>query len=184
MNLDTGCMNTEEVELVRLVNEYRVQNGVPALPAGLWLATTARWKVWDRINNPSAVGGACNPHSWSAAMPGLWQAMCYTPDHAQAAQMWAKPYQISQHVYTGNGYELTADTGGTQTAQSALNQWKGSPAHNAVILQTGVWAGIGMQGMGTGIGANFGVLWFGDGVNSGGLAVPCQTDVVFASGFE
>lgn len=184
MSVDTGCMNTEEVELVRLVNEYRVQNGRPALPAGLWLATTARWKIWDRINNPSAVNSSCGTHSWSTSPPAgvFWSGVCWTG--SQSTEMWVKPREISAGVYTGNGFELTADTGATQTAQDALNQWKGSPVHNAVILETGVWSGVGLRGMGTGVGSHFGILWFGDGVNAGGLAEGCQTDAVFASGFE
>lgn len=180
------CLSHEEAELVRLTNEYRVQNGLTALPASKWLSATAQWHIWDRINNPGAVGGACNTHSWSNFPPvGVtWQGMCYTGDHAQAAQMWGKPRQISVNVYVGNGYELAADTGGTQTAQQALNQWKGSPSHNAVILQQGQWAGVNFRGMGTGIGAGYAVLWFGDGANNGGLLEECVTENVFANGFE
>lgn len=180
-----ACSSPEELELVRLVNEYRGQNGLPALPTSHWLASTARWKVWDRINNPSAVGGVCSSHSWSNSPPVgvFWSGVCYTMDHAQASQMYVKPRQISATVYSGNGFELTADAGGTQTAQQALDQWKNSPSHNTVILQQGPWSGV-LQGVGTGIGASYAVMWFGDGVNAGGPALPCQTDAVFASGFE
>lgn len=180
------CTNVQETELVQIVNEYRVANGRSVLPATRWMTATAQWHVWDRIHNPGAVGGACNSHSWSSSPPiGVsWQGMCYTPDHAQAAQMWGKPEQISGNVYTGFGYENTADVGGTQTARNALLQWQGSPSHNAVILQQGVWSGVGFQNIGVGIDGPYAVLWFGDGVDPAGEISPCVGDVIFGAGFE
>lgn len=183
---NTGvCLNAEEAALVQLVNNYRVQNGKPALPASRWLVTTGQWHVWDRMSN-NAVGGACNPHSWSAAMPALWQAVCYTDDHAQAAQMWGKPRQISLGSYNGNGFENTADAGVPMTAAQALSQWQGSPAHRDVILNQGSWSGISFGGIGVGIQGNYAVLWFGDRVDSSGTLAPCATapDAVFAGNFE
>lgn len=183
---NTGvCLNAEEAALVQLVNNYRVQNGKSALPATRWLVTTGQWHVWDRIAN-NAVGGSCNPHSWSAAMPSLWQAVCYTPDHAQAAQMWAKPNQISLGRYNGNGFENSADAGGPMTAAQALSQWQGSPAHRDVILNQGSWAGINFRGLGVGIVGNYAVLWFGDRVDPGGdmAACPQSAEPLFVSSFE
>lgn len=182
--VNTGvCLNSEETQLVQLVNNYRVQNGLQALPASKWLSATGQWHVWDRMAN-NTVGGACNSHSWSSARPDLWQAMCYTSDHAQAAQMWAKPRQISGGIYTGNGFENTADSGGQQTAAQALSQWQNSPLHNAVILQQGTWAGITFGGLGVGIVGGYAVLWFGDRVDPSGTMIQCPTDYVFYSGFE
>lgn len=180
------CISPDEVELARLVNEYRTQNGLAALPVSRWLSATGQWHVWDRINNPSAVGGSCNPHSWSNNPPlGVtWQGVCYTSDHAQAAQMWGKPRQISVNRYVGNGFELAADSGGTQTPAQALAQWQGSPAHNTVILQQGAWSGITFGGLGTGLGAGYAVLWFGDSFDTDAAMLPCATDDIFTNGFE
>ena len=183
---NTGvCLNAQEAALVQLVNNYRVQNGKPALPASRWLVTTGQWHVWDRIAN-NAVGGACNPHSWSAAMPNLWQPVCYTSDHAQAAQMWAKPRQISLGAYSGNGFENSADSGAPMTAAQALLQWQGSPAHRDVILNQGSWAGIAFGGLGVGIQGNYAVLWFGDRADTSGTLTECAAapDTVFAGNFE
>lgn len=183
---NTGvCMNADEAALVQLVNNYRVQNGKPALPASRWLVTTGQWHVWDRIAN-NAVGGQCNAHSWSAAMPSLWQAVCYTPNHSEAAQMWAKPQQISHGIYNGNGFENTADAGGPMTAAQALSQWQGSPAHRDVILNQGSWAGISYGGLGVGIQGNYAVLWFGDRADSSGTLAACAQapDEIFVTKFE
>jgi hypothetical protein len=181
---NTGiCLNAEEASLVQLVNAYRAQNGKPALPATRWLSTTGQYKVWDRIAN-HAVGGNCNSHSWSGAMPALWQAVCYTPDHAQAAQMWAKPRQISLNVYTGNGFENTADSGAPMTAAQALSQWQSSPAHRDVILNQGSWAGVTFRAMGVGIVGNYAVIWFGDANDPGGAMSACQSEPLFVATFE
>lgn len=182
---NTGnCLNAQEAALVDLVNNYRVQHGKPALPASRWLNTTGQWHVWDRVAN-NAVGGSCNAHSWSGAMPNLWQPMCYTSDHAQAAQMWAKPRQISGNLYTGNGFENTADSGAPMTAAQALTQWQNSPAHNDVILNQNTWAGVSFHGLGVGVYGNYAVLWFGDGFDPSGTMGPCTTsDVILSTGFD
>lgn len=177
------CLSADEAQLVQLVNQYRVANGRPALPATHWLSTTGQWHAWDLINN-NPVSGACNLHSWSAARPDLWQAVCYTADHAQAPQMWGKPGQISGGRYLGNGYELAAVAFPVQTPQSALLQWQGSPAHNAVILQTGVWAGVNLTGVGAGMLGSVAVLWFGDGLDPDPPLPACSAEAVFADGFE
>lgn len=183
---NTGnCLNTEEAALVQAVNAYRVQNGRAALPASYWLSTTGQWHGWDLQAN-APVGGNCNLHSWSAAMPNLWQAVCYTPDHAQAAQMWAKPKQISLNRYTRNGYENAAVAGGPMTANIALTAWQNSQAHREVILQQGAWAGVNFTGLGVGIVGNYAVLWFGDGTDPAGTMPECTgaSPAIYNNGFE
>lgn len=183
---NTGnCLNTEEAALVQAVNAYRVQNGRAALPASYWLSTTGQWHGWDLQAN-APVGGNCNLHSWSAAMPNLWQAVCYTPDHAQAAQMWAKPKQISLNRYTRNGYENAAVAGGPMTASIALTAWQNSQAHREVILQQGAWAGVNFTGLGVGIVGNYAVLWFGDGTDPAGTMPECTgaSPAIYNNGFE
>jgi hypothetical protein len=179
------CIDADDAELVRLVNQYRVANGLPAVTSSRWLNATAQWHLWDRQNNPAAVGGICNTHSWSNSPPAgvTWTGMCYTADHAQAAQMWAKPSQISVGVYVGNGFELAADAPG-QTPANALAQWQASPSHNPVILNQGPWSGIQFRAIGASISGPFAVLWFGDGQDPDVAMLPCQADNIHANGFE
>lgn len=178
------CLSEQENELSILVNNYRVQNGLQPVPVSYWMSTVGQWHVWDLMtNNP--VGGVCNMHSWSNAMPTLWQGMCYTPDHAQASQMWNKPRQISQNVFNGNGYENAAVSGGTMNASTALWVWQNSVPHNDVILNRGVWAGITFRAMGVGIYGNYAVLWFGDTMSDpAGTMILCASDDLFSNGFE
>lgn len=182
---NTGlCLNAEEAELVRLTNEYRVQNGKPPLPVSLWLSTTGQFHTWDMMTN-NALGGVCNLHSWSnSPPPGVtWQGMCYTSDHAQAAQMYAKPSQISNNLYTGLGFEVASVSGGEMNAITALGTWMFSPAHRDVILNQGAWAGVTFTGVGVGIVGNFGVMWFSNGPTDGSMPA-CLSDAVFSNGFE
>lgn len=180
---NTGvCLNPNEAELAALVNQYRVANGRAALPVSRWLSTTGQYHAWDLItNNPTSQ--TCNGHSWSSLPPlGVtWQAVCYTPDHAQAQQMWWKPFQISGGVYIGSGYENFVLAG---TPAGALSWWQNSPPHNEVILQLGQWANVNFQGLGVGFVGSVAYLWFGDGANNGGLMQACPTEDVFANGFE
>ena len=184
--VNTGlCLNQEEAQLVQLINDYRVANGKPALPTSKWLAAVGQYHAWDLVSNHPDIG-QCNLHSWSAAVPpgASWQPVCYTPDHAQAAQMWAKPRQLSANVYTGNGFENAAVSGTAMTAAAAMSLWQNSSAHNDVILQNGVWATINFQGLGVGIVGGYATLWFGDGANNGGMMSSCPTENLFQSGFE
>ena len=179
------CIDADDAELVALVNEYRQANGLPAVVTSRWLSATAQWHLWDRANNPSAVGGICNTHSWSSVHPAgvTWQGMCYTSDHAQAAQMWAKPAQISAGRMGGNGYELAADAP-SQTPANALAQWQASPSHGPVILNQGAWAGVTFRAIGASVSGPYAVLWLGDAQDTDVAMLPCSADNIFATGFE
>lgn len=180
------CLNPQEAALADLVNDYREQNGLARVPISFSLSGVGQWHVWDlEINDPW--DGACNLHSWSDARPALWDPMCYTDNHAQAAQMWNKPRQISDGDYNGNGYENSAWNSGTISASGALQSWKTSAGHNQVILNLGIWAGQTWRAMGVGVSQHFAVLWFGTLTDPLGSMQPCGAgggDVLFESDFE
>jgi uncharacterized protein YkwD len=181
-----NCLNADEAQLAALTNTYRQQNGLPALPVSFSLSSVAQWHVWDlRANDP--VFGSCNLHSWSNARPALWQAMCYTANHAQAAQMWNKPRQITANAYNSEGYEIAAGGGGSITPAGALGLWQGSPGHDDVILNRNGWAGFPWGGMGVGLFQGYAVIWFGTLVDPLGSMSACGAgggDTVFSDGFE
>ncbi len=149
-----GEPTADEAELLELINEYRMANGLPAIPTSTSMMIVAQTHAEDLAVNDPAVG-ACNLHSWSDAGP--WTPCCYTPDHAQAQCMWDKPRELTD--YPGNGYEISA--AGTPTAASALSAWQGSPAHNDVILNQGIWADNPWGAIGAGMHSGYAVVWFG-----------------------
>lgn len=181
-----ACLNAEEAELARLTNQYRQQNGLPAVPVSFSLSSVAQWHVWDLGAN-APVGGVCNLHSWSNARPALWQAVCYTADHAQAAQMWNKPRQVTGGVYASDGYEIAAGGGAGLTAPQALALWQGSPAHRAVILNTTIWSNFPWSAMGVGLYQGHATIWFGTLPDPLGSMASCTAGAgtrLFQHGFE
>ncbi|MEK8020269.1 MAG: PKD domain-containing protein [Candidatus Parabeggiatoa sp.] len=151
----------EEKRLYELVNAYRAENGLPAIPFSNSLTYVAQTHVKDLQNHPPS--GTCNMHSWSSN--GAWSSCCYTSDHAQAQCMWDKPRELTP--YPGNGYENAygGSSGYIATAQGALAGWKNSSGHNAVILNQNTWNNVTWQALGVGIYQSYAVLWFGKEVD-------------------
>jgi hypothetical protein len=164
-----GCSSTEEDELASLVNAYRAQNGLSAVPVSTQLTLVAQWHVQDsayakEVSGEFGSDPSCNLHSWYGTPTGPYSTCCYTSDHAQAACMWDKPEEISGGTYTPTGFENAAY--GYSTPSGALNGWAGSPGHNDVILNQGAWASHAWQAMGVGVGdgpdQRFYYLWFSE----------------------
>lgn len=179
------CLNPQEAALADLVNDYRAANGLARVPVSFSLSSVGQWHVWDlETNDPWE--GACNLHSWSNARPALWDPVCYTSDHAQAAQMWNKPRQITDGGYNSNGYENSSWNSGTITAAGALQGWQNSPGHNQVILNLGIWGTQTWRAMGVGVSQHFAMLWFGTLTDPLGTMAPCGTGAppLFEDGFE
>jgi len=149
------------VQLVNLVNDYRTDNGLAAIPYSPSMSIVGDTHVHDLHDHQPHTVGDCNLHSWSEQ--GSWTACCYTPDHAQAQCMWDKPSELTS--YTGNGYENAAYYSAGITPQYALDMWKNSPGHNAVILNQGQWASVTWQALGAGIYQGYAVIWFGQEVD-------------------
>ncbi len=167
------CLTAREAELGRLINEYRAQNSLPPVNLSKSLSHVAQAHVVDLFeerphSGTDARGLQCNLHSWSDKGP--WTPVCYTSDHAYAEGMWIKPREITRDAYSGNGYEISSF--GATTAAEALDLWKGSPGHNAVIVEMNGWSG--WNAMGVGFYENFAVVWFGHEVDPQGSMSQCN----------
>lgn len=177
--INLSCLSPKEAELARLLNEYRKRHGLPPLSGSRSLTRVARVHAMDLSENRPAVGKDsrgedCNLHSWSAR--GFWTPVCYTGDHLYAEGMWSKPREITNYLYTGNGYENAYWTSDSEvTVYRVLESWKKSPSHNALILETGIWKGITWPAFGVGIYRNVAVIWFGDSVDPLGPMAACGT---------
>ncbi len=155
---EVAALTDSERELYELINAYRVENGLPEVPLSYSLTMVARAHV-DDLNDHSSeivIPGECNLHSWSDHGP--WTGCCYDPDHTQAACMWNKPSELTN--YNGEGFEISYWTSGSAFPEAALNSWRGSPGHNAVILNEGTWS-VPWLAMGVGIDGNYAHVWFG-----------------------
>jgi hypothetical protein len=153
-----GC-TASGLALIDEVNAYRMANGLGPVAASTSMCIVAETHVSDLAANSPHTEPGCNLHSWSDQ--GTWSACCYTADHAQAQCMWDKPSELT--AYPGNGYEISAS--GVSSANHAVTLWSGSPGHNAVMINQGIWQPITWQAMGAAIDQGFAVVWFGEQVD-------------------
>ena len=157
-----GKPSRKEKELFDLINEYRQQSGLKAVPFSVSLTKVAQMHARDCVeNNPDVNGG--NMHSWSDKGP--WKAVTYTSDHKQAKLMWSKPSELTSyksegfeisHGYVGNARKTTETT-----PKVALDGWKKSEGHNNVIVEKNAWKGTNFQALGVGMYKGYACCWFG-----------------------
>ncbi len=171
---EQACMNDDEYRLFRLINEYRKEKKLPAIPLSASLCTVAAAHAWDlQENHPDT--DQCNMHSWSDEGP--WSACCYTEDHEQADCVWSKPSELTD--YSGTGYEIAyfrsnGDDPNADMAGSALAGWKDSPGHNHMLINKYGWKRMKWQAMGVAIYKNYAVVWFGELKDPEGKAQRCD----------
>ncbi|MEZ4775381.1 MAG: CAP domain-containing protein [Bacteroidia bacterium] len=160
-NSFSQVLSDEEKNLYTLIMEYRKEKGLPSIPLSASLTYVAQTHARDLVDNKPDVGN-CNAHSWSSN--GNWTACCYTPDHAQAELMWSKPRELT--AYQGDGFEIACGSNDCcsdfeMTADYALQSWKKSSGHNAVIINQGIWNDQ-WNAIGIGLYKGFAVVWFGN----------------------
>lgn len=158
-----------EARLAELVNAYRRANGLPAVPLSPALSRVAVTHAADMATRRDGGatndlgtdrrGARCTMHSWSAR--GRWQPMCYTADHAAAPAMWNKPREITGGSYTGDGFEIAFWHSTAASPEQALEGWRTSAAHDAMIREKGAWKGARWQAMGVGMSGHYAFVWFG-----------------------
>jgi len=167
------CLSPAEAELARLINEYRNSVGLPSLPVSKSLTLVAQQHVWDSVNN-NPFTEQCNMHSWSgnvnpALQQGTWTAVCYTNDHANMAGMHKKPREIAG--YPADGYENSHWASAGASPGGAINGWRNSPGHNAVITEQNGWGPF--LALGVGISGPYAHMWVGEVADPAGEAQLC-----------
>jgi uncharacterized protein YkwD len=175
-------LTKSEARMAHLLNEYRVSLGQKRLAVSKDLTTVARTHVTDLNQNYSFINSngelnSCNMHSWSAK--GSWQPCCYTNDHAKAKCIWDKPRELTG--YRGNGYEIAYGTRAPTidkakygfefkdpgcsvdllSAEAAIEGWKKSSAHNAVMINKGNFERVPFAAIGVAINGCYATIWFG-----------------------
>ncbi|RMH73420.1 MAG: CAP domain-containing protein [Cyanobacteria bacterium J007] len=147
-------LEPEEVKLFDLVNEYRAENGLPAIRLSKALTLVANRHVLDLAENIGRV-----THDWSDA------SFSNNPN-----VMWNAPQRFNTD-YPGLGYENVMGypgfNGPDMTAEVALDGWKNSTeGHRQVILNqpgpNGDWSQRNWNALGVGIYEGYAVLWFGE----------------------
>ncbi len=159
---DKAPADTASDALIEAVNEYRRLHGLRAIKPSVTLNKVARLHVADlQQHNPNQ--GVCNMHSWSNN--GDWSACCYKDVDPKAACMWDKPREISGFKYDANGYEVAAWLSDSMHVDAAIDLWKNSAGHNAVILNKSDWGQLRWRAIGAAMSENYAVVWFGTKVD-------------------
>lgn len=160
-------VSEKEAKLYYIINAYRESKGLQKLSFSKSLTIVARTHVSDSNtytpeNQRDSRGMQGNLHSWSNH--GSWTPMVYTSDHEYAANMWSKPRELTS--YTGNGYEISSWYSGNITPEDALDLWKNSSGHNAVMTTQGNWSDL--KTMGVAIDGRYAHVWFGSAADPAG----------------
>ncbi|MCX2744425.1 CAP domain-containing protein [Mangrovivirga sp. M17] len=150
------CLNEKEINLHKLLNNYRTDNNLAPVEVSSKLTKVAQAHAIDLEDNYE-MDDDCNPHSWSSE--GDWTSCCYTNDHKNATCMWYKPKEIAN--YGAHGYEIIFYHSREATPEDALSGWQESSAHNPVVINTGIWKKIDWKAMGVAIRGSWAVVWFG-----------------------
>jgi uncharacterized protein YkwD len=149
------AISAREQELYNLIMAYRASLGLPTIPFSESLSKTAARHALDTVENVGDYAG----HSWS-------DAPYDSANPATYPNMWDAPERVGT-PYTDNGYEITTGYVGNaiktveMMPQTALDNWKGSAPHNAVITNTGTWANIEWKAIGIGMYKGIAHVWFG-----------------------
>ena len=160
-------VSEKEAKLYYIINAYRESKGLQKLSFSKSLTIVARTHVSDSNtytpeNQRDSRGMQGNLHSWSNH--GSWTPVVYTSDHEYAANMWSKPRELTS--YTGNGYEISSWYSGNITPEDALDLWKNSSGHNAVMTTQGNWSDL--KTMGVAIDGKYAHVWFGSAADPAG----------------
>lgn len=142
-------ITAQEKELYRIVNEYRAQNGLAQIPLSESLSVVANRHLLDLTINIKSL-----THGWSNCPYDInnqstWKCVSESP----------KRLKVS---YVGNGYEnLFRQRGGVATPALALEAWKKSEMHNALILNLNIFKGKKFDAFGIACHGEYIALWFG-----------------------
>lgn len=161
-------ISLQELSLYHAITEYRAGLGLAEIRLSKALSATAGRHVVDTRENIWAAGvelpEGASLHSWSDAY--------YYSDQRAPEVMWDAPSRVGTG-YQSAGYEISA--AGYATTDEALEGWKASPAHNAVLANLDVWADINLQAIGVGVETSPGEgiyagrivhVWFGEAVDA------------------
>ncbi len=122
----TGSIDSEELQLLRLINDYRVANGRPQYAFSHSLNRSAAWKAQHIADNSY-----------------------FAHDDVPIERTWNA--RIRDCGYTFNTYLGENLAGGNPAASGAIDIWQHSPGHDALLLSETFRAiGIGRAQSATG----------------------------------
>jgi len=164
------CIKPAEMQLYRMINDYRKRYELPPVPLSKSLSYVATSHVKDLFfNHPDHE--PCTSYSWSDKGP--WKAFCYPQDENKKNSVWDKPKEFTP--YKGKGYEVIYWENSPAIPDSIMVIWKSIDYVKNYLLNTGKWQGKKWNAIGIGIYENFACVWFGELTDQEGPAILCGT---------
>lgn len=155
-NYSSICISNEERELLNLINDYRVENGLPALEISAALTYTADMHTADLFYNKPHIKGK-SLYSWSNK--GKWNKLNFKRAKKPIKDIKDKPSEITR--YNGQSLEAVYYSSGVFSPRLIFERWKQQPDINNMILNrqeysTSMWKVIGVSHF-----EGFTSVWFG-----------------------
>ena len=142
-------LDPREKELFRLINEYRAKNKLSPLVLSDALSVVANRHLLDLNINVKYL-----THGWSNC-----------PYDIKNERTWNCVLDAPKTLgvrYDGNGYEnLYRHSSSVATPPLALEAWKKSEMHNALILNLSIFKDLKWDGIGIAMSSNYAAIWVG-----------------------
>jgi len=170
------CISQAEMQLYRMINDYRKRYALPPIPLSKSLSYVAASHLKDLFfNHPDQE--PCNSYSWSDKGP--WKAFCYPADENKKNSVWDKPREFTP--YKGKGYEIIYWENSNAIPDSIIAIWKSIDYVKNYLLNTGKWQGKKWNSIGIGIYENYACAWFGELADPAGPVLSCGNIPVHAT---
>lgn len=170
------CINQDEFQLYKLVNDLRKSRGLPTLQLSKSLSYTAYQHIRDLyINKPDTA--SCNMHSWSDK--GSWTPICFPKEQGKKKNVNDKPKELTS--YQGQAHEILYWVNGTALPDEVFDQWRTTNQSASLILNTGKWLKTNWKNMGISIYKGYASLWLGEAQDPETEVSLCNSDSVISS---
>jgi hypothetical protein len=167
------CIGTGEMQLYRMINEYRKRFNLPPIPLSKSLSYVAALHAKDLfLHHPDQ--GACNFHSWSDK--GFWKPFCYPKDESKKSSVWDKPRELTK--YPSKAYEIVYWENNPLVLDTIIMVWETEDYFNSFLLNSGKWMGKTWNAIGIAVYENYACAWFGEISDPDGEAIVCGSKPV------
>lgn len=167
--VESICLDEQELRLANLINNFRLQNDLPAIPLSKSLSFVAKTHAYDLQLNKQDTS-ICNAHSWSNR--GKWKACCYNNYINSSNCMWDKPKELT--AYTYRGYEIVFSEEGIVLVDSVFRLIKTSPEASNLLLGMDSHSDKKWLALGVGVSENYVSIWLGQRNDLAGKPLSCS----------
>lgn len=167
--VESICLDEQELRLANLINNFRLQNDLPAIPLSKSLSFVAKTHAYDLQLNKQDTS-ICNAHSWSNK--GKWKACCYNNYINSSNCMWDKPKELT--AYTYRGYEIVFSEEGIVLVDSVFRLIKTSPEASNLLLGMDSHSDKKWLALGVGVSENYVSIWLGQRNDLAGKPLSCS----------